>query len=65
MGYRLEPVHRLTGPVQGGKTTRLLEWVKTHDSAGILSPIINKKRHIYSILSHESLCLEIDDARYG
>lgn len=39
-----------------------MQWIKKHrDCAGILSPIINKKRHMYSILSDESRCLEIDN----
>jgi nucleoside-triphosphatase len=62
VGYRMMPVHILTGPVQTGKTTRLMQWIKKHrDCAGILSPIINNKRHIYSILSDKSRCLEIDN----
>jgi nucleoside-triphosphatase THEP1 len=37
-------------------------WIKKHrNCSGILSPIIKEKRHIYSIQSNESRCLEINN----
>jgi nucleoside-triphosphatase THEP1 len=57
----MQTIYIFTGSVQSGKTTRLLQWIKRKQCAGILSPIIKNKRHIYSILSDKSRCLEVDD----
>jgi nucleoside-triphosphatase THEP1 len=55
-------IHILTGPVQSGKTTRLIAWVRYHSScAGILSPVINDKRYVYSIHHEQELLLETDE----
>ena len=55
----MKTINILTGPVQSGKTTRLIAWVKYHrHCAGILSPVINKKRYIYSILADNYRRLE-------
>lgn len=55
----MKTINIITGPVQSGKTTRLIAWVKYHqNSAGILAPIINNHRHIFSIHANESRCLE-------
>ena len=64
----MKTINILTGPVQSGKTTRLIAWVKYHrHSAGILSPVINKKRYIYSILKDNYRILESikDDPAVG
>jgi nucleoside-triphosphatase THEP1 len=38
-------VHILTGPVQSGKTSSLLQWAeKRNDVYGILTPVVNGKR---------------------
>lgn len=58
----MKKINILTGPIQSGKTTRLIAWVKYHrQCAGILSPIINKQRFIYSILSDDYRRLESID----
>lgn len=56
----------ITGPIKSGKTTRLTAWVKCHQNCvGILSPVINNQRFIYSILEDEYRPLETeeDDAK--
>jgi len=55
----MKTINILTGPVQSGKTTRLIAWVKYHrHCAGILSPVINNQRYIYSILANDNRRLE-------
>jgi nucleoside-triphosphatase THEP1/ABC-type thiamin/hydroxymethylpyrimidine transport system permease subunit len=45
-------IYILTGPVQSGKTTSLLSWVKERkDVSGILTPVIEGKRFFYDISS--------------
>ena len=63
----MKTINILTGPVQSGKTTRLIAWVKFHrHCAGILSPIINKQRFLYSILTDDYCRLEsVDDPAVG
>ncbi len=40
----------LTGPIQSGKTTHLISWLKFNNNcAGILSPLTGNKRQFYSI----------------
>ncbi len=40
----------LTGPVQSGKTTHLISWIKYHSNcAGILAPVVENRRQFYSI----------------
>lgn len=42
----------LSGPVQTGKTTRLLNWVQNQDSVdGIIAPVIDDKRHLLHLSS--------------
>jgi nucleoside-triphosphatase THEP1 len=54
-------INILTGPVQSGKTTHLIAWVKFHTRcAGILSPLLNNKRFIYSIHTNEYRPLETE-----
>ena len=58
----MKTINILTGPVQSGKTTRLIAWVKYHrHCAGILSPVINNQRFIYSILANEYRRLDSSD----
>ena len=63
----MKTINILTGPVQSGKTTRLIAWVKYHrQCAGILSPVINTQRFIYSILANDYRRLEsIDNPTIG
>ena len=40
----------LTGPVQSGKTTHLISWIKYHSNcAGVLAPVVENQRQFYSI----------------
>jgi nucleoside-triphosphatase THEP1 len=59
----MKTINILSGPVQSGKTTRLLAWVKYHrQCTGLLSPVMNEVRYIYSILADNYRRLEsIDD----
>jgi nucleoside-triphosphatase THEP1 len=58
----MKTINILTGPVQSGKTTRLITWVKYHRyCAGILSPVINNQRYLYSILANDYRRLESSD----
>jgi nucleoside-triphosphatase THEP1 len=60
----MKKINILTGPIQSGKTTRLIAWVKYHQhSAGILSPVINDQRYIYSIHTNDYRKLEAEDDR--
>ena len=55
----MKKINILTGPIQSGKTTRLIAWVKFHrHAAGILSPVIHKQRYIYSIHANDYRQLE-------
>ena len=50
-----------TGPVQSGKSSRLLSFVQNrNDVGGILSPLIDGKKYLYDISSGESKLLEAD-----
>ena len=49
----------LTGPIQSGKTTRLAKWIKSCPSCtGILAPVRDGLRYLYSIDSGQSKLLE-------
>lgn len=55
----MKKINILTGPTQSGKTTRLITWVKFHKHiAGILSPVLNNQRYLYSILKNDYRRLE-------
>jgi nucleoside-triphosphatase THEP1 len=57
----MNAVYLYTGPVKSGKSGRLFNWAKTKvDVSGILSLMINDKKHLYSISQKQSKCLEID-----
>ncbi len=52
-------VYILTGNIQTGKTTALLNWCKQrNDVSGIATPVINGKRFFYNILTAEFFALE-------
>jgi len=54
-------INILSGPIATGKTTRLMTWVKMQSGcSGIMAPVINQKRHLYSISLNESRLLEVD-----
>ncbi len=54
-------IYILSAPVQSGKTSRLLNWVKArNDVSGILAPIVDGKRYLQSIHSGELRLLEAD-----
>ena len=62
----MKTINILTGPVQSGKTTRLIAWVEYYrHCAGILSPVIHNQRYIYSILANEYRRLESSDESVG
>jgi nucleoside-triphosphatase THEP1 len=42
----------LTGDKQSGKTSFLRSWLKHMDASGILSPIVDGQRMLYSIADH-------------
>lgn len=50
----------LTGPIGSGKTTMLEKWIKGRsDVSGILMPVLDGIRHIYSIHSGKLVPVEI------
>lgn len=50
-----------TGPVQSGKSSRLLSFVQNrNDVGGILSPLIDGKKYLYDISSGERKLLKTD-----
>lgn len=52
-------VYILTGNIQTGKTTALLNWCKQlNDVSGLATPILNGKRCFYNILTAESFAME-------
>jgi nucleoside-triphosphatase THEP1 len=58
-------IYILSRPIRSGKTTQLLEWLKTHTvTAGILTPDIGGKRMIYDIARNKYHSFEVDQT-YG
>lgn len=53
----------LTGPVQSGKTTALLNWLVDKKISGILTPILEGRRVVYLIKSKQYLPLETSDTQ--
>jgi nucleoside-triphosphatase THEP1 len=52
----------VTGPIGGGKTSRLLEWCKTkEDVAGIATPIVENKRMFFDLKENELFKMEYDE----
>lgn len=57
----MQSIFILCGSVHSGKTTRLIKWLKDKNNVqGIISPIIDGKRHLINIISSERRKLEID-----
>ncbi len=55
-------VHILSAPIQSGKTTRLLEWVRSQENvAGILTPDRDGKRYFLDISTGEEFPMEAAD----
>lgn len=53
----------LSGPIKSGKSSRLYELYKNwENAAGIITLVINNKRHLYSIRTREMKLLEADVA---
>ena len=51
----------LTGPIQSGKTTRIINWIgNRHDVMGILAPVIENVRYLRDISSGEIRKLDAD-----
>ena len=56
-------IYLLTGAVQTGKTTSLMQWCKGKKNvSGILAPVINAKRMFLDIGSEEVFAMEADEA---
>ena len=52
-----------TGPVNSGKTTRLKNWLETQEECGgILMPVLNGKKYLYSIESGETREIELHES---
>lgn len=52
-------VHILSAPIQSGKTTRLLEWIRSRKNvAGILTPVRDGKRYFLDISTGEEFPME-------
>jgi len=56
------PVYIFSGPVHSGKTTRLRDWLKNKNAAGILSPVIRNKRYLLDIDTNEKRQLELEES---
>ena len=55
-------IYIFTGPICSGKTTKLSEWAdKREDIGGILMPVLEGERHMYSIHSDKLVPVEIHD----
>jgi nucleoside-triphosphatase THEP1 len=55
----MRKINILTGPIHSGKTTRLAVWIKScPNCAGILAPVRDGLRYLYSIHSGQSKLLE-------
>ncbi len=54
-------IYIFSGPVQSGKTTRLMHWIRERENAdGILAPVIGGYRHLYHIGEDEKKLLEVE-----
>ncbi len=59
----MKKLYIYTGPVKSGKTSKLFEFTKSrNDVGGILSIVINSKKHLYNISTNESRVLEADES---
>ncbi len=58
----MSKIYILTGPVNSGKTTKLMNWVeKKSNVGGILTPVVDGKRHLYSIASQKYKIFELEN----
>jgi nucleoside-triphosphatase THEP1 len=58
----MRTIYILTGPTGSGKTTNLKFWCERHaESSGILSPLIQGKRHFYDLHSKETFAMELPE----
>ncbi|MEN8153430.1 MAG: nucleoside-triphosphatase [Acidobacteriota bacterium] len=54
-------IYIFSGPIESGKTTKLEKWIKDRiDVSGILMPVLDGIRHIYSINSEKFFPVEAD-----
>lgn len=59
-------IYLLTGPIQSGKTSTLLQWLAGRtDADGILTPVMNGRRVFLDIRSGEQFNMEADDGEAG
>jgi nucleoside-triphosphatase THEP1 len=60
----MKAVYLFTGPVKSGKSSKLFDWIKTKKGVeGILSLMIDGKKHLYSISKKQGKCLEISSKK--
>ncbi len=55
----------LSGPVQSGKTSRLIRWTENRGNVdGILAPVIEGRRHLKHIASGDVKCVQLPSAQW-
>jgi len=55
----MNTIYIIAGPVKSGKSTKIFEWVRNQPGvSGILSLLIDGKKHIFSISDETKECLE-------
>lgn len=58
----MKTTYIITGKVKSGKSSRLYDWAcNQSEVTGILSLIIESKKHLYSISNKKNKCLETTD----
>jgi molybdopterin-guanine dinucleotide biosynthesis protein A/nucleoside-triphosphatase THEP1 len=63
---RISNIYVLSQPIQTGKTTLLMDWLKTHpNTEGFLTPDIKGKRKLFDIASQTYHDLQLDDKQDG
>ena len=56
-----EKIYILTGPVQSGKTTKLMKWsIDKKEVSGILTPVVDGKRVFYNVRTKEQFRMEAE-----
>lgn len=53
-----QKVSIISGPVGSGKTSRLIHWLDGREAFGFLSPILNHKRVLQNVATHEIIPFE-------
>lgn len=54
-------IYILTGPIQSGKTTKLMQWSANKDDVfGILTPVVEGKRFFLDVSTKEQFKMEAD-----